>query len=198
MKMMLSTLFTLLSLSHCLLAQSTKYLGCYNDDKNDRALDDYSLERNRNMRVDKCINLCKRHMGENQVYYAGLQLGKSCYCGTTYDIHGKAAETECNRNCKGDNTEQCGGVEANAVYEIRRRVPSFDCFVKGHDGAGRTNWATCPEGYQVTACSCGYACGSYSIETVGSQTRCFCHWGCMAGNAPIDWTSARCCRIKYN
>ncbi|XP_006825807.1 uncharacterized protein LOC102802770 [Saccoglossus kowalevskii] len=74
---------------------------------------------------------------------------------------------------------------------------SFTCINKGVDGAHATNYATCPSGYEVTGCSCGYRCGSYSIQSLGDgRSRCYCHIGCMSGNRAIDWTSARCCRVQ--
>ncbi|XP_070565329.1 resistin-like gamma [Ptychodera flava] len=74
---------------------------------------------------------------------------------------------------------------------------SLQCINQGIDGVASPNYATCPSGYTVTGCSCGMACGSYSIENVsGGRTRCFCHLGCNGGRN-IDWTLARCCKVSY-
>ncbi|XP_070537341.1 resistin-like isoform X2 [Ptychodera flava] len=86
------------------------------------------------------------------------------------------------------------------VVVVLSAVPAIfgaglQCINQGVDGPRATNYATCPTGYTVTGCSCGRACGSYSIQELGDgRTRCFCHTGCPRGN-PIDWTLARCCKV---
>ncbi|NP_001186158.1 resistin precursor [Oryctolagus cuniculus] len=49
--------------------------------------------------------------------------------------------------------------------------------------------ATCPGGYSVTSCTCGSACGSWDVR---AETTCHCQC------AGMDWTGARCCRIRTN
>ncbi|XP_077993662.1 resistin-like [Glandiceps talaboti] len=71
---------------------------------------------------------------------------------------------------------------------------SLQCINKGIDGQLARNYATCPVGYIVTGCSCGMACGSYTIQTHHGRSRCYCHAGCNGGKM-IDWTSARCCKV---
>ncbi|XP_072001154.1 resistin-like [Engystomops pustulosus] len=51
----------------------------------------------------------------------------------------------------------------------------------------RSSLCTCPAGYIATACSCGSACGSWDIRSSN-----VCHCQC----ANMDWTGARCCRMK--
>ncbi|XP_006902735.1 PREDICTED: resistin [Elephantulus edwardii] len=51
----------------------------------------------------------------------------------------------------------------------------------------RGHLATCPAGFAVSACSCGSACGSWDVR---AETTCHCQCSGM------DWTAARCCRIK--
>ncbi|KAG8550202.1 hypothetical protein GDO81_027655 [Engystomops pustulosus] len=50
-----------------------------------------------------------------------------------------------------------------------------------------TAYSNCPEGYTATGCSCGSACGSWDIQSSN-----VCHCQC----ANMDWTAARCCRMK--
>ncbi|XP_072471855.1 resistin-like beta [Notamacropus eugenii] len=45
--------------------------------------------------------------------------------------------------------------------------------------------SSCPRGFAVTSCACGYGCGSWDVQ--GDQT---CHCQCQV----MDWTTARCCR----
>ncbi|KAH0519098.1 Resistin-like alpha [Microtus ochrogaster] len=46
--------------------------------------------------------------------------------------------------------------------------------------------ASCPAGMVATACSCGFACGSWNV-----QNENVCHCLCPV----IDWTVARCCQL---
>nr|XP_056722952.1 resistin [Euleptes europaea] len=50
----------------------------------------------------------------------------------------------------------------------------------------RGRLAVCPSGYKITACACGYGCGSWDIQ--GENV---CHCQC----AVMDWASARCCKV---
>ncbi|XP_006164270.1 resistin-like beta isoform X2 [Tupaia chinensis] len=46
--------------------------------------------------------------------------------------------------------------------------------------------ASCPAGMSVTGCACGYACGSWDVQ---SETTCHCQ--CSV----VDWATARCCHL---
>ncbi|XP_049731755.1 resistin [Elephas maximus indicus] len=50
----------------------------------------------------------------------------------------------------------------------------------------RGDLATCPAGFAVTGCACGYGCGSWDVR---AETTCHCQ--CQG----MDWTTARCCRM---
>ncbi|KAG8550203.1 hypothetical protein GDO81_027655 [Engystomops pustulosus] len=50
-----------------------------------------------------------------------------------------------------------------------------------------SSYSKCPTGYTATGCSCGSACGSWDIQSSN-----VCHCQC----ANMDWTAARCCRMK--
>ncbi|KAG8519268.1 Resistin [Galemys pyrenaicus] len=47
----------------------------------------------------------------------------------------------------------------------------------------------CPAGFAVTGCACGYGCGSWDVR---AQTTCHCQC------AGMDWTAARCCRVRVS
>ena len=70
------------------------------------------------MTVEKCLAHC-RSSGLQR--YAGVKNGDKCLCGgelTAYSRYGKAPETECNKQCKGDKNQICGGKSRNAVYDL--------------------------------------------------------------------------------
>ncbi|XP_051841212.1 resistin-like beta [Antechinus flavipes] len=70
--------------------------------------------------------------------------------------------------------------EALSKLEIGNKGPLSCTSVKN-----RGTLATCPAGFVVTGCACGYGCGSWDVR--GDNT---CHCQCKG----MDWTSARCCK----
>ena len=53
--------------------------------------------------------------------YAGIQAGgEKCFCGSSY---GKYGLGKCHSGCKRNFAENCGGNEANAVFNTRVTVP---------------------------------------------------------------------------
>ena len=61
--------------------------------------------------------------------YAGMQNHKECFCGDysiAHDRYGQASESDCDRDCYGDNNQICGGNDRNSVFELKRKlgVPS--------------------------------------------------------------------------
>ena len=91
-----------------------RYLGCYRDQWN-RDLP----VRKRDVYVnakDTCATLCKDYR------YFGLQSGTECFCGDTFGKYGKSVESKCNRSCKDDKTQICGGWWRNSVYQILSKI----------------------------------------------------------------------------
>ena len=48
--------------------------------------------------------------------YAGVQNGDQCFCGDTYGKYTKKPDSECNKTCRGESTQMCGGRWRNAIY----------------------------------------------------------------------------------
>ena len=93
-----------------------RYIGCFLDSQQ-RALPFKSILDADSLTLDetfisKCIETCKT--GNHP--YAGLQYRKECYCGQNYNMHGKAAESDCNELCS-DGSGECGGSWRNSVYK---------------------------------------------------------------------------------
>ena len=65
------------------------------------------------MTVDKCKSLCR----DKYYTYAGLEFGNECFCGDDVPII-SAPLRECHLNCKGDETQICGGFWRLSVYSI--------------------------------------------------------------------------------
>ncbi|KAF1949918.1 DUF1929-domain-containing protein [Byssothecium circinans] len=91
-----------------------KYLGCYRDDAQQRALP-YFMNLPNNT-ANNCIQQCAV-FGYNA---GGVEYGKECYCGDLRDIGaagvGPAPEEECDTTCAGNVTSICGGARRLSVY----------------------------------------------------------------------------------
>ncbi|KFO22966.1 resistin [Fukomys damarensis] len=74
--------------------------------------------------------------------------------------------------------EQTSSLVLEAVKNL-----SLDCT----SVTSRGDLATCPEGFAVTSCSCGWGCGSWDVR---AQTTCHCQ--CVG----MDWTAVCCCRVQ--
>ena len=89
------------------------YIGCYNDG-GDRALPSFqAIDVSLGDLTQQCITKC-RSLNHP---YAGLQYFAQCCCGTTFDKHGKTAESACNTLCRDTSGRFCGGAWKNSVYK---------------------------------------------------------------------------------
>lgn len=93
--------------------ERAKYIGCYLDDTQKRALRGVSFFDYRKMTVFRCQDNC----AERGYMYAGLEFGAECYCG--HKIQGvNASESECNMECKGEKSSLCGGANRLSIYRL--------------------------------------------------------------------------------
>lgn len=70
----------------------------------------------------------------------------------------------------------------NEVDSVRRSIlHNLEC-ASSHAG-GR--WVGCPGGFKAVSCSCGSACGSWTIDH--GNNSCNCHCG--------EWAEVVCCRL---
>ncbi|XP_048243619.1 WSC domain-containing protein 2-like [Haliotis rufescens] len=91
-----------------------KYMGCYLDDVNRMLGADW--HHGYTMTPGLCFKLCSR--GGHK--YAGLQGYIYCFCGDSINIirYPKKPESDCNRPCKGNTSEICGGRLRNSLYRL--------------------------------------------------------------------------------
>ncbi|KAG9354942.1 hypothetical protein JZ751_001655 [Albula glossodonta] len=94
----------------CLLA---KYIGCYIDDTQRRALRGASFFDYRKMTVFRCQDNC----AERGYLYAGLEFGAECYCGHKIQAP-NSSESDCNMECKGEKGNVCGGANRLSIYRL--------------------------------------------------------------------------------
>ncbi|CAN0347709.1 unnamed protein product [Ectocarpus sp. 6 AP-2014] len=89
---------------------SSVALGCYEDDRENRIMDDLALS-DFSMTTELCEQTC---LGNT---YFATQYGRECWCGSAgadYASHGES--TDCTYACAGDADETCGGFDAANVY----------------------------------------------------------------------------------
>ncbi|XP_030647815.1 sialate:O-sulfotransferase 2 [Chanos chanos] len=90
-----------------------RYIGCYVDDTQKRALRGVSFFDYKKMTVFRCQDNC----AERGYLYAGLEFGAECYCGHKIQAV-NASERECDMECKGEKTNMCGGANRLSVYRL--------------------------------------------------------------------------------
>ena len=76
------------------------------------------------MTIERCINYCLNLNSPTvSIQYAGLEAEDECFCGEAgadYDQLGQRPdESDCDRPCPGDSTQDCGGDFAIAIYDCK-------------------------------------------------------------------------------
>lgn len=98
------------------VASGYKYIGCYSEATNQRALQDKFLG-GATVSIEACATFCSGYT------YFGAEYSQECYCGNT--IAGDAAlvsgttvtTTGCNMVCAANSTEYCGGGNRLNMYQ---------------------------------------------------------------------------------
>ncbi|KAI9545134.1 WSC domain-containing protein 2 [Dissostichus eleginoides] len=90
-----------------------KYIGCHIDDTQKRALRGVSFFDYKKMTVFRCQDNC----AERGYMYAGLEFGAECYCGHKIQAP-NVSDSECNMECKGEKSNQCGGANRLSIYRL--------------------------------------------------------------------------------
>lgn len=62
---------------------------------------------------------CKLKCAQSGFVFAGTEMGSECYCGNEIMNDGKkVGDDECNYQCVGDPTDQCGGYTRVSVFQL--------------------------------------------------------------------------------
>ncbi|KAK3914589.1 Putative tyrosine-protein kinase Wsck [Frankliniella fusca] len=77
------------------------------------------MKSNAGETVDNCVFECST----NFFRYAVLQNGQNCSCSSKYEALGTAEESQCDKPCKGNISQICGGQYASSVYDTGQKVP---------------------------------------------------------------------------
>jgi hypothetical protein len=175
-------------------------LGCYRDNTSgvrDLPANQGALSYNN---VGFCTSKC-RQLGYS---YAGVQFGSNCFCGDVAGSQGNsvAGGVSCGHACSGAASENCGGSNANAVYQVEPVVQTYlGCFADlvggardlphytGGNAKNNTLWcvSTCRQLNYTYAgvqngneCWCGNSYGNFG--TAASQGRT-CNMACPGASA---------------
>ncbi|PAA52381.1 hypothetical protein BOX15_Mlig003596g1, partial [Macrostomum lignano] len=104
------------------------YIGCYVDNEGRDLRGLSSVSKIGQLSIDKSTfslksesmthELCTSVCSLGVFPYFGIQVGKECFCGTSYGSLGAASETDCNRVCTGNGASKCGGPWRNSVFAL--------------------------------------------------------------------------------
>ncbi|XP_010602292.1 WSC domain-containing protein 2 [Fukomys damarensis] len=94
--------------------ERAKYIGCYLDDTQSRALRGVSFFDYKKMTIFRCQDNC----AERGYLYAGLEFGAECYCGHRIQA-ANVSEAECDMECKGERGSVCGGANRLSVFRLQ-------------------------------------------------------------------------------
>eukprot|EP00795_Rhopilema_esculentum_P003145 gene3145-1449_t len=109
--------------THC--EEARDYVGCYKDSRT-RALPHVrGLDVSAGHLTANCIQAC---FASNQAY-AGLQAGRQCFCGTSYDRYGIDGDSSCSSQCRDSTGMYCGGGWRNSVYKTGKILNTYKCLL---------------------------------------------------------------------
>ncbi|KAF4457032.1 hypothetical protein F53441_947 [Fusarium austroafricanum] len=106
--------FSLMSVN---IESPPKYLGCYTEGKEGRALGD-AKTTDKKMTLEVCSSFCS---GKGYPFL-GLENGQDCYCSKKGPSNGslEASSSQCNVACKGDKSQECGATNRLNIYRLAR------------------------------------------------------------------------------
>ncbi|XP_046579104.1 uncharacterized protein LOC124286721 [Haliotis rubra] len=70
------------------------------------------------------IKTCRDHCLNLGFRYASAKLAVECTCGNSVNIGARVRESSCNLQCRGDNSESCGGTRYHSIYRTSDNVCS--------------------------------------------------------------------------
>ncbi|KAL3425584.1 wsc domain-containing protein [Phlyctema vagabunda] len=91
-----------------------KSLGCYSETSSGRTL---AWPQKQIAAADMTVNSCLSACRGGGFDFAGVEYGQECYCGVVLGNGTQAlSDSTCNKACKGDSTQICGGSSALNLY----------------------------------------------------------------------------------
>ncbi|XP_034240900.1 putative tyrosine-protein kinase Wsck [Thrips palmi] len=98
---------------------SSTPLGCYKDSSDRTDFSFLSPKSDAGEYVGACVQECLK----NFFRYAALRNGEQCACGSKFGSFGEADEHQCDKPCRRNSSQICGGAFASSVYDTGQKVP---------------------------------------------------------------------------
>ncbi|WWC65393.1 uncharacterized protein I303_108011 [Kwoniella dejecticola CBS 10117] len=155
--------------------------GCYQDLSGKLALTANSWSGT--VTPQSCINGCS----ELGYAYAGVENGKSCYCGNTPQLTQRLPVSQCSSACTGNSTAVCGGPNAMDLYttnsstttpaqvKAKKPVGYLGCFQDSGSNIAFPNYYSYtvnPMSVEICKQSCIELGYTYAGVENGNQCRC--------------------------
>jgi hypothetical protein len=159
-----------------------KYLGCYKDDVNQRAL---PVRLQDVGTVEACITQCQ----SAGYSLAGLEYYYQCFCGNSgTNGQPRIDDGQCNTPCNDDKSETCGGSNALQLYSVPQSAgsPTIPTTVTTSSGSGsfqgcyndNVNYRTLPnrvaDAGSVDQCVSSCINAGYSYAGIEYTRECYC------------------------
>ncbi|PVG04422.1 WSC-domain-containing protein [Serendipita vermifera] len=87
------------------------HTGCFSDSFDTRSLTGHSITVN-----DLTPSMCASHCFNMGFKYAGLEMGRDCFCGNSLPADRQVDSSRCDVPCGGDPTHSCGGGLRLDIY----------------------------------------------------------------------------------
>ena len=100
--------------SQCDFYDKVDYLGCFQDNSNQRIFNGPRIEFPKYNSPHECVKYCL----QRKFALAGVQDGSLCECGNTVPQKSRIDEENCNVDCPGDEERKCGGQLAMNIYKV--------------------------------------------------------------------------------
>ncbi|KAI8512191.1 hypothetical protein Bbelb_088300 [Branchiostoma belcheri] len=141
------------------------YKGCYVDQRN--RVFPHAQTSSNSMTTAVCVAHCRR----NGYAYAGTQYASQCFCGTAAEFARLRSSGGCNKRCKGNSKEICGGTWRMSVYVISGGYKG--CYV---DQRNRVFPHAQTSSNSMTTALCVAHCRKNGYAFAGTQyaSQCFC------------------------
>ncbi|KAI0127330.1 WSC domain-containing protein [Xylariales sp. AK1849] len=154
-----------------------EYQGCFADDVNDRVLKSRQFADDA-MTAEMCAANCAQYA------YFGVEYGKECFCGTSFNSTAPVADSECAMSCPGNGGEVCGDANRVTVYGSKTTgTPPANMHTVGNyayifcssdDGAARVLADRRYGDDNLTVEKCAGLCDDYSYFGVEYALECYC------------------------
>ncbi|XP_075237841.1 uncharacterized protein LOC142334050 isoform X2 [Lycorma delicatula] len=183
-------------LFHCtgMKCETENYVGCYVDGGfNNRLMTGYKQDFHDTNSPDVCTELCR----SRGFAYAAMQYEYECFCDNLLPSFKKRAkESDCNKKCRGNKNEKCGGDWRLSVYKTGLQGVNSNedelkydgCFIDDKPSDRLLSGHHEDFHHALTPHYCVGLCYSLGYQYAGMQynVQCFCGDRHLSSEAKVD------------